>query len=171
MVFVLVPVRAHSRDECFVGEKDFQRSEEWKVKMVIGSLDYVSPSDNFKVTLTYSAFLPEFFLSESGVRQALQNAGYNVKSVDVDTLAGFRKVIAIVSVPAGGHAGEHGKAMAAAISGYFASVWSAAAEKFEVLSTLSTEPVVSTQTTVSLVAVAVIVVVGGILLLRSGVIK
>lgn len=128
---------------------------------VIGPMDPVVQSDTLTVTFGYGALLPEIFLSEDDVRTAVESLGHNVLYVDVDTLAGFRKIIVRMNPAKSSTAGAIGRETADSIRAYFTSVWSVTAEKYE----LGTgETVFSTQTTVSLAAIAVLVIVGLFLL-------
>src|SRR5574340_342599 len=97
----------------------------------IGVMDRVSPSDTLTVTLSYGSLLPEFFLSESGVRDAIAPLGFNILMVDVDTLVGFRKIIIQFHPAIHEEAGIIGKQLEDAIRNYFYSVWEVNAEKYE----------------------------------------
>lgn len=123
----------------------------------IGPQDTVSTSETLTVTLSYGSLLPEFFLSEDGVKQAVSSLGHNVLSVDVDSLVGFRKIVIRFHPAVGTEAGIIGKELETVIREYFYSVWSVTVEKYEVG---SGDPVFSPTTTVSLASMAVLAVVG-----------
>lgn len=124
---------------------------------IIGPLDVVYPSDKLTVTLSYGSLLPEFFLSEAPVREALAPLGHNVLMVDVNTLIGFRKIIIQLHPVQAAEAGVIGKQLEETIRSYFYTVWSVSAEKYEIGGGL---PVFSTKTTISLASIAVIGLIG-----------
>ena len=123
----------------------------------IGPLDPILTSDTLTITLSYGALLPEFFLSEEPVRQAISGLGHNVLSIDVDTLVGFRKIIVQLHPAVNAQAGIIGNGIADAIREYFTTVWSVSAEKYELG---SGETIFSTQSAVSLASIAIISLVG-----------
>ena len=124
----------------------------------IGSQDPVLTSDVLTITLAYGALLPEFFLSEDPVRQAIAPLGHNIMDIDVDTLVGFRKIIVRLHPAEDAQAGVIGNQVANAIREYFTTVWSVSAEKYELG---SGETIFSTQSAISLGSIAILAVVGG----------
>lgn len=137
--------------------------------MTIGEQDVVRAGERLRMTLRYGAFLPEFFLTETGVREALAGE-YNLVDVDVTSLAGFRKVVVTIDVTQSQQAGVIGKDVAAKIANHFVTVWGASVERYEVISKTAIGPP-SPTTTISLVAIAVIVVAGVLVAVKLGVLK
>lgn len=136
---------------------------------IIASNAQVSATDNLKVTFGYSAFEPSF--PEAGpIREALEAAGYSVLLVEAPTIL-KHKITATVHASRNGYASEFGTEMALAIGGRFWLVWDVTPEKYETVAVVVGDPgpAVSTQTTVSLVAVAILALVALIVAAKTGV--
>lgn len=128
-------------------------------KTTIGPLDSLQVNDRFRVTFHYSGAMFEFALTDAAVREALEGAGFNVYETDADVLPGFRKIIAEIRVTTAGTANSIGRTMADAINAFFTVLWEVTPEKYELVTADLFGPP-STNTTVSLAALAILAGVG-----------